>query len=106
MPAPKKNPMSRIHWPKYPPEQEAMIRGFLAAYLDEAHQMVQTFDEQIRELGPHEVLVNTRAYWDHCMSCIVWLSQRLPCKQKHLREMELYIEQQAQGDPCGKQSGR
>lgn len=83
-PGPKRTPLSRRNWPKYTPEQQALLSTFLGAWLAVANNAVVESRKVARGTPADHPARATLAYWENVCSGISWLADKVPVRQQHL----------------------
>jgi hypothetical protein len=74
----------RRHWPKYTPEQQALILDFLGGHAADALEAWKQ-SKQIADLDPTQIQAKgTVEYWDKVLSAVRWLASKVPQRQRHL----------------------
>lgn len=88
-PGPPRNPRNRKNWPKYSPEQQALLSTFLGAWLATANNAVVESRKVARGTPPDHPARRTLAYWENVCSGISWLADKVPARQQHLLVADL-----------------
>lgn len=83
-PGPKRTPLSRRNWPKYSPEQQALLSTFLGAWLAVANNAVVESRKVARGTASDHPARRTLEYWENVCSGISWLADKVPVRQQHL----------------------